>query len=439
MSTATTPSRRQPSLSQVLTRLHPDDAQTIIDVVAGPLSTRAAAKAVADLPVARALGYAPTATAIHRWRVANPNVRARIGGAAENLTEDAEGTAAEHAYDVVSRRVSRRTNLSTGAVVEAVTETLKPLKDFDPTAIPAAFAAARATAPSTRAFELTSTPRRLGLLLPGDPQVGKVASRGGSVELIRRWDSLTAQALDHMRTRPLTHAHLGDLGDIIEGWDSAGGKGVMTDDLSLMQQVDLATTLMWETWVAMDDIVSTSYSSVPSNHAALRKGAVQYGDPAQDDWGIHIAKTLKRLAEVAGREMTVILPRPWEETVELNFAGHKVAMVHGHRGNLRKVATGQALNGGPLSDAVLRVTGHLHHLVWQQMGRTSAGLQSYWLQVPAMDGGSDWFEAMGGDNSDSGLVYIEVTEDGVDPTSMRMFQVPHELRRPRPEVIDLAA
>ena len=67
------------------------------------------------------------------------------------------------------------------------------------------------------------------------------------------------------------------------------------------------------------------------------------------------------------------------------------------------VLTGvQVMGRQPVADATLLLSGHYHHLIVSEAtGRT-------FVQVPAMDGGSEWFTATTGQHSPPGMLTLGV-------------------------------
>jgi hypothetical protein len=58
----------------------------------------------------------------------------------------------------------------------------------------------------------------------------------------------------------------------------------------------------------------------------------------------------------------------------------------------------------PVADAAILITGHFHHLIVSETtGRT-------FMQVPAMDGGSEWWTDQTGQNSAAGTLCLGIGE-----------------------------
>lgn len=299
--------------------------------------------------------------------------------------------------------------------------------------IPALFAAAR-----ERAFAdvsaPTGAPRRAGVVVLGDLQIGKAGeARGGTPELITRLESIRGQIAEHISTRNLSHGILLDAGDVVEGDQSAGAvKGLVSNDLSPMAQVDLAVGIEWEFLTTLlDHAPSVVASAVPSNHAAWRRGADTLGGP-HDDWGIFAARQLERLASVsrADGRVDVVLPDEHEESIRLDVYGHGLGLVHGHRtrGTFARWYSDQCAGRGAVANSEVVVSGHFHHLIVEPLGISDTGTHGWHLQAPSADGGSGWFRHSKGDaNAQAGVIYFEIDEEtGFDLASLRLFSAPWE-------------
>lgn len=97
-------------------------------------------------------------------------------------------------------------------------------------------------------------------------------------------------------------------------------------------------------------------------------------------------------------------------TLVLDVAGVVTAFAHGHKSGggghpaqrVEKWWQGQVMGRQPVADASLLLTGHYHHLI------VSEGTGRTMVQVPAMDGGSEWFTDRTGQSSPAGLLTLGV-------------------------------
>lgn len=249
------------------------------------------------------------------------------------------------------------------------------------------------------------------VILWSDLQVGKVDYRGNSQSLIDRVELMKARLEDMVKREKPERIVFCDLGDTVENFSNAADKQqLQSNDLSIMAQVDLATTLAYETlkrlYVHCQDI---TYASVGSNHCQWRVGKQTVGR-AEDDWGVFIGRQLARLSKEAGLNIKFIEPQPEDESLALDVFGdqfHILGVVHGHQARRPdQMATwwrGQAFGKQPVADATVLVHGHWHHLSVTELGSTNRGTSRFLIMAPTMDNGSGWWKKMTGEDSVPGL------------------------------------
>ena len=267
----------------------------------------------------------------------------------------------------------------------------------------------------------TETVETATVALWADPQTGKVASRGGTPDLIERVEKYLAGLDDYSRKHRNDAAYLLDLGDAVEGFENTAQQG-FTNDLSLPAQVELATSLLLE---AVKRLAATHsrvvLAGVGSNHCRWRRGKEALGKPG-DDWGIHMLRQIDKALRLAGdayAHVTVRIPDDWEETLALDVAGTIIGLAHGHQANKPDLIPDwwakQTHGGQPVAHADILVTGHYHALRVQPTGRSPHSNRAKWLiQAPTMDNGSDWYRYRQGSDSDPGLAVFTVTQHGWD-------------------------
>jgi hypothetical protein len=249
------------------------------------------------------------------------------------------------------------------------------------------------------------------VVLWSDLQVGKTASRGGTQELIERCltaiERITAEA---KRVKPEAIV-LCDVGDIIENFGNAADLAqLQSNDLSLMAQVDLATTLTWELLKRLSAIAPVTYASIGSNHCQFRVNKQRVG-MVTDDWGVHIGRTLARLSKETNLGARFLEPQPHDESLVVDVFGdqfHRLGLVHGHQANRPEgVVTfwqKQSFGQQPISSATILASGHFHHLRVQEVASNERGASRYWIQAATMDNGSDWYRLNSGQDSQPGVV-----------------------------------
>lgn len=249
------------------------------------------------------------------------------------------------------------------------------------------------------------------VILWSDLQVGKAgASRGGTKELIERVSQTIERLYSHARTLKPTRIIFCDVGDIVEGFDS-GGNTMRSNDLSIMQQVDVAATLTWDALKKLstvcDDIV---YLTVGSNHCQWRSGKLRLGNTL-DDWGVHIGRTLARLSKEVGLPIRFFEPEMHQETIAFDVFDdqfHILGMFHGHQvarpDGVPAWLKGQMFGHQPIRDFTTAISGHFHHLVVKELGSTPRGTSRHWVQAKTLDAGSDWYRLQSGEDSTPGCV-----------------------------------
>jgi len=267
--------------------------------------------------------------------------------------------------------------------------------------------------------KLNPQPKALVVAL-ADFQLGKVDTRGGTKETTTR----ILEAYDRIETQFKSGRYeqiiLADVGDIVENFSNAASEQQQySNDLSLMEQVDLATTLVWEIVKrAAKYTPKVVYASVASNHCRFKLNKQNVGMPGQDDWGVMLAKQIYRLASETKLPVTVLIPDPKDESLAYDVFGngfHVLGIWHGHQcGSPDKVGQwwrGQAFGQQPVAAATVALTGHWHHLRVQEMALSSNGGSRYWIQAPTMDNGSQWFRLTSGESGLPGIVVFELENE----------------------------
>lgn len=274
--------------------------------------------------------------------------------------------------------------------------------------LPLLYAAAKRTKPQE---VKTKTTNKALVILWSDLQVGKVDHRGNSQSLIDRVQLMQSRIVEMLKQHKPERVVFVDLGDTVEGFDNTGGNQLQSNDLSPMQQFDLAMTMAWETLKLISKHVpKITYASVGSNHCQWRVNGKRQGTP-QDDWGIQIARTLARLSQEVGLGIQFVTPQEHDESLALDVFDdnyHILGIWHGHQASRpdgvptwwRQQAFGQQ----PVANATIGVSGHFHHLRVQELGSTPRGTSRYWIQASTLDNGSNWWRLNAGEDSQPGLV-----------------------------------
>jgi hypothetical protein len=254
-------------------------------------------------------------------------------------------------------------------------------------------------------------PGKTLVVLWSDLQVGKVDHRGGVEQMIHRVAETQTKLLNLVKQTKPERIIFCDVGDTIENFGNVADlHQLATNDLSLMEQVDLATSMAWECLKSLSKYSPITYLSVGSNHCQFRINKQKVGK-ATDDWAIHIGRTLARLSKEVGLDITFHEPAKSDESLAYDVfqdGYHVLGMVHGHQANRpdgipdwwRKQSFGQQ----PITAATVLVSGHFHHLRVQELGSTTRGTSRFWIQAATLDNGSNYYRLTSGEDSQPGLV-----------------------------------
>jgi hypothetical protein len=266
------------------------------------------------------------------------------------------------------------------------------------------------------------------VVLWSDLQVGKVDYRGNSDSLLERVALMQARLIEQVKREKPEQVIFADLGDTVENFFNANSaQQHYSNDLSIMEQVDVATTLAWQTIRGLAELVPTvTYASVGSNHCQFRAANGKAIGKPTDDWGVFIGRQLARLAEQTGlTNIRFVEPQPYDETLAIDVFDdgfHILGIMHGHQA-ARPEAIGdwwrkQSFGRQPVADASLLVHGHWHHLRVQELGSVDRGdkvASRFIVMAPTMDNGSNWFKMNSGEDSIPGLATL-ILEKGIDFT-----------------------
>ena len=104
-------------------------------------------------------------------------------------------------------------------------------------------------------------------------------------------------------------------------------------------------------------------------------------------------------------------PDTYSESVCFRVFNTQLGLAHGHQyrpGGATKWWSGQAHGDLAVARADVLCTGHLHHFAMQATGN-----DKLWIQAPALDGGSAWFQNVSGEGGRAGLLIFGIDADGV--------------------------
>ena len=281
--------------------------------------------------------------------------------------------------------------------------------------LPLLYAEAKKTRPRTPKATETG---KVFIACLADFQVGKVDHRGGSKELVERVLASFDRIEEQLKRGKYERVYALDLGDIIEGIENAASTAqLQSNDLSVMQQVDLAASLVWEFLKMATKYAQVTYASIGSNHCQWRVNRQTIGKPGKDDWGIVILQQLRRLATEVGLPVEFLIPAEQEESLIFDPFGdmfHLVGIAHGHQYSRPENAVDwwrkNAFGNQTISAASLLLTAHFHHLRITEAGQSHNGGSRFWVQATTSDNGSSWFKRTAGEDSVPGITCLELSK-----------------------------
>jgi hypothetical protein len=245
-----------------------------------------------------------------------------------------------------------------------------------------------------------------------DLQAGKIDG-GGTAALVDRFGRITQEVRDRIdREGGANLIIIPVLGDCIEGLVSQGGKLVGRLDISITEQVRVYRRLLTHIVAELAPYAGKIVVPVlPGNHDETYRIVQQ---PVTDSWAIEGASAVAdAMADNSKyRHVEFLFPGDEELVITMNVGGpdkpHTLAFTHGHLAkapnSMSNWWSGQSFGRQHAGNADMLFTGHFHHLRVEQMGGGRT-----WLQVPALDGGSDWFRRSDGANEVAGMASLWVT------------------------------
>lgn len=290
--------------------------------------------------------------------------------------------------------------------------------------LPTLFQEVKANLVFKKPTPIVKNPNRTVVVPFADLQAGKVGSRGDSQALIERTAEKRYLLEEYVVKQNCQSAVFLDGGDVVESFENTAQQG-FTNDLSIMQQLDLAGTIEQEFITMLSkhhDKVTVG--GVPSNHAAWRKGKDILGKP-NDDWGLFLLGQIQKAyalnPEIYGH-IDFVYPDEWRKSLNIDVQGMGVGLVHGEDSSLAQMENWwakQVHGASPIAHSDILITNHYHTMGFKPSGRSlKTGKQKYWLATPTLDNGSDWWANKSGSDSDPGLMaFVIDSEIGLDKSS----------------------
>jgi hypothetical protein len=256
-----------------------------------------------------------------------------------------------------------------------------------------------------------------GVFAVGDTQIGKVDGGGSETilnNMLTRFDASKGRLADWRKVGYNVGEIIAPwLGDCIEGNQSQGGNAAAAGrtDLSITEQYRvLRRTMMYQIKVLAPLVQKLIVPVIPGNHdEAERRGTIvrSYTDSWAIEAGVAVADACSQNPEAYGN-VSFIFPHYDELTVTMETSGTILAMAHGHQFGRDASKWWQAQSHGrqPVGEAHILLGAHLHHHRVEDTGKDRT-----FIQVPALDGGSNWFRHRQGEDAKAGLLTF-LTKDG---------------------------
>jgi hypothetical protein len=263
-----------------------------------------------------------------------------------------------------------------------------------------------------------------------DWQAGKGDGEGSGVEqlLERLWNLHSAVP---KRVRELKKAGIQvssitvlSLGDLAESCDGHYAAQTFQVELDYRQQARLVRRMLVEMiseWVKLAPEMQVA--CVPANHGERRKNGkmfTNWGDNTDVEVFEVVREALAHNPEMFGHIRWAIPDQ--EQYLSIDVCGTIIGIVHGHQfrsgsgpqGKAMNWWKSMAMNRTSVGDADILVSGHFHHLQVMGEGVADSPKGRTWMQCPALDCGSEWWEHMGGAPTQQGTLTFTVDERGWD-------------------------
>lgn len=243
-------------------------------------------------------------------------------------------------------------------------------------------------------------------IMLSDTHIGKSEEDGGGSDiLVQRWRDSVDRALED---GPFEGINLVFGGDLVEGYVSQHGKNIGGCDLTLTEQIRVASHMVSDTIQqclgAAEEVV---VAAVPGNHGeSTRVSNVSMTD-SHDLQIVNNVQQALELARLSDR-VSFYYPEPNTGDVTYSAGGLTYTVVHGHRfsggpvNGAEKWWSGQITNDRPAAAADVLLFGHFHGLrAWSYTARR-------WIMcAPALETESRWFANSTGATGNPGVLVFD--------------------------------
>lgn len=243
-------------------------------------------------------------------------------------------------------------------------------------------------------------------IMLSDTHIGKSEEDGGGSDiLVQRWRDSVDRALED---GPFEGINLVFGGDLIEGYVSQHGKNIGGCDLTLTEQIRVASHLVSDTvQKCLESAEEVVVAAVPGNHGeSTRVSNVSM----TDSHDLQIINSVQQALELARLDDRVSFYYPEPNTGDVTYAAGDLtyAVVHGHRfsggpvNGAEKWWSGQITNDRPAAAADVLLFGHFHGMrAWSWTARR-------WIMcAPALETQSTWFANSTGATGNPGVLVFD--------------------------------
>lgn len=262
------------------------------------------------------------------------------------------------------------------------------------------------------------------LVAIGDTQFGK-PDGGGTQGTIERFQRIMADVRDDLQQRGGVQALvLPWLGDCLEGLVSQGGRNVARLDISITEQVRVYRRLfLHQVAILSPWAEQVLIPVVGGNHDEAFRDQVQ---SPNDSWAIEGASAVADALALAEQfeHVKFLFPEPERWGVTVNVASEESPYIihfeHGHKARASNKMIdwwkGQTHGRQPAGAADMLITAH-----WHNFQINSTGGDRWWFQLPAMDGGSDWYRDKTGEDSTAGVLAMDIVGGQAGWSDLKLY------------------
>lgn len=243
-------------------------------------------------------------------------------------------------------------------------------------------------------------------IMLSDTHIGKSAEDGGGSDILsQRWRDSVDRALED---GPFEGINLVFGGDLIEGYVSQNGKNIGGCDLTLTEQIRVASHLVSDTvQKCLEAASEVIVAAIPGNHGeSTRVSNVSM----TDSFDIQIVNNVQQALELARLSDRVSFYYPEPNTGDVTYTAGDLTytVVHGHRfsggpvNGAEKWWAGQITNDRPAAAADVLLFGHFHGMrAWSWTARR-------WIMcAPALETESRWFANSTGATGNPGVLIFD--------------------------------